>query len=68
MPRSEEHNYLKRCYYLCSGGALVSGFRAHLSGLQFAIPRVTYDIGRQLFTEHQDDIFASFSAYDVKEY
>ncbi|MEL7225404.1 MAG: NAD(P)/FAD-dependent oxidoreductase [Cyanobacteria bacterium J06576_12] len=68
LPRSEEHNYLKRCYYLCSGGALVSGFRAHLSGLQFAIPRVTYDIGRQLFTEHQDDIFASFSAYDVKEY
>ena len=68
LPRSAEHDYLKRCYYLCSGGALVSGFRAHLSGLQFAIPRVAYDIGEQLFIEHKDDIFDSFSAYDVKEY
>ncbi|MEO1621540.1 MAG: NAD(P)/FAD-dependent oxidoreductase [Cyanobacteria bacterium J06632_3] len=67
-PKSPEHNYLKRCYYLCSGGALVSGFRAHLSGLQFAIPRVAYDIGKQLFIEHKEDIWDSFNAYDVKEY
>lgn len=67
-PVSEEHDYLRRCYYLCSGGALVSGFRAHLSGLQFALPRVAYDIGRQLFVEHQEEIWQSFNAYDVQEY
>ena len=68
IPLSSEHDYLKRCYYLCSSGALVSGFSAHLSGLQFALPRVAYDIGKQLFVEHKDDIWASFTAYDVKEY
>ncbi len=67
-PTSSEHDYLRRCYYLSSGGALLSGFRAHLSGLQFALPRVAYDIGRRLFIEHQDDIWDSFNAYDVKEY
>ncbi|MGB3573749.1 MAG: NAD(P)-binding domain-containing protein [Phormidesmis sp.] len=67
-PRAAEHDYLKRCYYLCSGGALVSGFRAHLSGLQFALPRVAYDIGKQLFIEHREDIWSAFNAYDVREY
>ncbi|MEL6263559.1 MAG: NAD(P)/FAD-dependent oxidoreductase [Cyanobacteria bacterium J06626_6] len=67
-PNTSAHSYLKRCYYLCSGGALLSGFRAHLSGLQFAIPRVAYDIGKQLFIEHKEDIWNSFSAYEVKEY
>ena len=67
-PTSPEHDYLRRCYYLCSGGALLSGFRAHLSGLQFALPRVAYDIGRQLFIEHKDEIWDSFNAYDVTEY
>ncbi|MBE9062970.1 hypothetical protein, partial [cf. Phormidesmis sp. LEGE 11477] len=66
-PTSPEHDYLKRCYYL-SGGAFLSGFRAYLSGLQFALPRVAYDIGRQLFVEHQEDIWDSFNAYDIKEY
>ncbi|MEO0352651.1 MAG: NAD(P)/FAD-dependent oxidoreductase [Cyanobacteria bacterium P01_A01_bin.15] len=68
MPKSPEHGYLSRCYYLSSGAALLSGYRANLSGLQFALPRVMYDIGRQLFLEHQDDIWAAFNAYDVKEY
>ncbi|MEM1240309.1 MAG: hypothetical protein AAGI45_10755, partial [Cyanobacteria bacterium P01_H01_bin.26] len=68
MPKSPEHSYLSRCYYLSSGAALLSGYRANLSGLQFALPRVMYDIGRQLFLEHQDDIWAAFNAYDVKEY
>lgn len=68
VPLSSRHDYLKRCYYLCSGGALVSGFRAHLSGLQFALPRVAYDIGKQLFVEHKEEIWDAFNAYDVKEY
>ncbi|MEO0536160.1 MAG: NAD(P)/FAD-dependent oxidoreductase [Cyanobacteria bacterium P01_A01_bin.123] len=67
-PKSPDHGYLSRCYYLSSGAALLSGFRANLSGLQFALPRIAYDIGRQLFIEHQDEIRAAFDAYDVKEY
>lgn len=68
VPNSPEHDYLSRCYYLSSGAALLSGFRANLTGLQFALPRVAYDIGRQLFLEHQDDIRAAFDAYDVREF
>ena len=67
-PKSPEHDYLRRCYYLSSGAAVPSGFRANLTDLQFALPRIIYDIGRQLFIEHQDDIRADFEAYDVKEY
>lgn len=67
-PVSAEHDYLRRCYYLSSGAALLSGFRANLSGLQFALPRVAYDIGRQLFLEHQPDILAAFHAYDRLEF
>jgi cation diffusion facilitator CzcD-associated flavoprotein CzcO len=68
LPNSPEHAYLSRCYYLSSGAAMLSGFRANLSGMQFALPRVAYDIGRQLFLEHQDDIRTAFDQYDVKEY
>lgn len=68
VPTSPHHDYLRRCYYLSSGAALLSGFRANLSGLQFALPRVTYDIGRQLFLEHQPDIWADFNAYDTLEF
>jgi cation diffusion facilitator CzcD-associated flavoprotein CzcO len=67
-PKHPEHDYLRRCYYLSSGAALLSGFRANLSGLQFALPRVLYDIGRQLFLEHQDEIRADFDRYDILEY
>ncbi len=67
-PKSPEHSYLRRCYYLSSGAAIPSGFRANLTDLQFALPRIVYDIGRQLFIEHQDDIRADFETYDVKEY
>ena len=68
LPNSSDHAYVKRCYYLASGAALLSGYRANLSGLQFALPRVAYDIGRQLFLDHKDDIWAAYNAYDVKEY
>lgn len=68
LPKSPDQRYLSRCYYLSSGAALLSGYRSNLSGLQFALPRVTYDIGRQLFLEHKDDIWAAYNAYDVKEY
>ncbi|ESA33782.1 oxidoreductase [Leptolyngbya sp. Heron Island J] len=67
-PVSSDYAYLNRCYYLSSGAALLSGYRANLSGLQFALPRVTYDIGRQLFLDHQDEIWAAYNAYDIKEY
>lgn len=63
-PKSPEHEYLQRCYYLSSGSAVLSGFRANLSGLQYALPRVTYDIGRQLFLEHQPEILDAFNRYD----
>ncbi|MEB3213700.1 MAG: NAD(P)-binding domain-containing protein [Leptolyngbyaceae bacterium] len=67
-PRSLDHHYLKRCYYLSSGSALLSGFRANLSGLQYALPRVTYDIGRQLFLEHQPEIIEAFNGYDILDF
>ncbi|MGB7248597.1 MAG: NAD(P)-binding domain-containing protein [Phormidesmis sp.] len=66
--KSPEHSYLSRCYYLSSGAAIPSGFRANLTDLQFALERVTQDIGRQLFIEHQDDILADFEAYNLAEY
>ncbi|MGD1953041.1 MAG: NAD(P)-binding domain-containing protein [Leptolyngbyaceae cyanobacterium] len=68
LPQQSEHDYLRRCYYLSSGAALLSGYRANLSGLQFALPRVAYDIGRQLFLEHKDEIWAAYNAYDIREY
>ena len=68
LPKSPDHGYLSHCYYLSSGAALLSGFRANLTGLQFALPRVAYDIGRQLFLEHQDEIWQVFSTYDKKEF
>ncbi|MEL6248200.1 MAG: NAD(P)/FAD-dependent oxidoreductase [Cyanobacteria bacterium J06648_16] len=67
-PRSPEYDYLRRCYYLSSGAALLSGFRANLTGLQFALPRVAYDVGRQLFVEHQDEIWSAFNSYDKREF
>ncbi|MEO0517786.1 MAG: NAD(P)/FAD-dependent oxidoreductase [Cyanobacteria bacterium P01_A01_bin.116] len=67
-PRSPEHQYLQRAYYLSCGAAYLSGFRANLTDLQFALPRIIYDIGKQLFIEHQDEIQADFEAYDVREY
>ena len=68
LPKQSDHDYLRRCYYLSSGAALLSGYRANLSGLQFALPRVAYDIGRQLFLEHKEDIWAAYNAYDIREY
>ncbi len=68
LPQSPDHHYLTRCYYLSSGAAILSGFRANLSGLQFALPRVAYDIGRQLFLEHQPDILAEFDGYNILEF
>ena len=68
LPKSPDHDYLKRCYYPACGAAVLSGFRANLTDLEFALPRITYDIGRQLFLEHQDDIRADFEAYDNYEY
>ena len=68
IPRDSEHDYIRRIYYLASGAAWMSGFRGNLSGLQFASPRVCYDIGRQLFLEYQEDIQADFAAYDLLEY
>ncbi len=67
-PKSPDHSYLKRCYYPACGAALLSGFRANLTDLEFALPRIAYDIGRQLFIEHQDEIQADFEAYDNDEY
>ena len=49
LPRGSRYDYLGRCYYLSSGVTILSGFRPNLLGLQFALPRVAYDIGRQLF-------------------
>lgn len=68
IPKSADHDYLSRCYYLSCGAALLSGFRANLTDLQFALPRITYDIGRRLFIEHKDEIKADFEAYDKWEY
>ncbi|PZO55521.1 MAG: hypothetical protein DCF15_10350 [Phormidesmis priestleyi] len=68
LPKSSAHAYLQRCYYLSCGASLLSGFRANLTDLSFAIPRVIYDIGKQLFIEHQADIQADFEAYDRFEY
>jgi cation diffusion facilitator CzcD-associated flavoprotein CzcO len=68
LPRDQSYDYLRRCYYLSSGAAILSGFRANLSGLQFALPRVAYDIGCQLFLEHQPEILAEFAAYDMLEF
>ena len=68
LPKTPDHDYLKRCYYPACGAAVLSGFRANLTDLEFALPRITYDIGRQLFLEHQDDIRADFEAYDNYEY
>ncbi|KPQ33869.1 MAG: putative flavoprotein involved in K+ transport [Phormidesmis priestleyi Ana] len=68
IPLTTEHSHLQRCYYLCCGSAFLSGFRANLTDLQFAVPRIIYDIGRQLFIEHQDEIKADFEAYDKWEY
>ncbi|MEL6815330.1 MAG: NAD(P)/FAD-dependent oxidoreductase [Cyanobacteria bacterium J06598_3] len=68
MPKSAEHSYLSRCYYPSCGGAFISGFRANLTDLAFALPRIIYDIGRQLFIEQQADIKADFEAYDAVEY
>ncbi len=67
-PLDTEHDYLRKCYYLSSGAALLSGFRANLSGLQFALPRIAYDIGKQLFLEHQEEIKQSFMQYDRVEF
>lgn len=68
VPKSPDHSYLKRCYYPACGAALLSGFRANLTDLEFALPRIAYDIGRQLFIEHQNEIQADFEAYDSYEY
>lgn len=68
IPQTPEHSYLQRCYYPSCGAAMLSGYRANLTDLQFALPRIIYDIGRQLFIEHQDDIRADFDAYDKFEY
>jgi FAD-dependent urate hydroxylase len=68
LPRKAEHEYVRRIYYLASGAAWMSGFRGNLSGLQFAAPRVCYDIGRQLFLEHQTEIRHDFDSYNVLEY
>lgn len=67
-PNSPDHEYVKRCYYLSSGSAVLSGFRANLSGLQYALPRVAYDIGRQLFLEHQPDILDAFNHYNELDF
>jgi FAD-dependent urate hydroxylase len=68
MPLTAEHDYLKRCYYPACGAAILSGFRANLTDLEFALPRILDDIGRQLFMEHQAEIWEDFEAYDNKEY
>ncbi|MEL6553794.1 MAG: NAD(P)/FAD-dependent oxidoreductase [Cyanobacteria bacterium J06621_11] len=68
IPTSSDHGYLSRCYYLSCGAAYLSGFRANLTDLQFALPRIIYDIGKQLFIEHQDEIRSDFDAYDNREY
>ncbi|NJM97169.1 MAG: hypothetical protein HC800_08295 [Phormidesmis sp. RL_2_1] len=68
IPNAPEHQYLGRCYYLSCGASLLSGFRANLTDLAFAVPRVICDIGRQLFIEHQAEIVADFEAYDHEEY
>lgn len=68
LPKQPEHGYLRRLYYLSSGIGWLSGFRAYLSGLQFAAPRVCYDISRQLFLQHQPEIIAAFDRYAVAEY
>jgi cation diffusion facilitator CzcD-associated flavoprotein CzcO len=68
LPKSESHAYLRRMYYLSCGVGWLSGFRAYLSGLQFAAPRVCYDISRQLFLQHQPEIRAAFDRYAVVEY
>ncbi|MFK8186448.1 MAG: NAD(P)-binding domain-containing protein [Phormidesmis sp.] len=67
-PTNNAHSYLQRCYYPACGAAMLSGFRANLTDLQFVLPRIAYDIGRQLFMEHQDDIHTDFEAYDQWEY
>ncbi|MEM6451009.1 MAG: NAD(P)-binding domain-containing protein [Cyanobacteria bacterium P01_D01_bin.105] len=68
IPKSAEHHYLRRCYYPACGSAMLSAYRANLTDLQFMLPRIAYDIGRQLFIEHQNDIRADFEAYDQFEY
>ena len=65
---SPEYSYLSRCYYLSCGAAYLSGFRANLTDLQFALPRIVDHIGHQLFIEHKEDIRSDFEAYDVREY
>jgi FAD-dependent urate hydroxylase len=68
LPRDAGHDYLQRVYYLSSGIGWLSGFRAYLSGLQFAAPRVCYAIGRHLFLEHQTEIREAFDRYATPEY
>lgn len=66
-PKHESDAYVRRVYFLGSGGhgaSRLSGYRCHLSGMQFIAPAICHDISKQLFLQHQYAVKAAFDQYD----
>ncbi|HJU12618.1 MAG TPA: NAD(P)/FAD-dependent oxidoreductase [Candidatus Binataceae bacterium] len=67
QPKEEQHSYVSRIFFLGSGGhgaSRLSGYRCHLSGMQFTAPAICYEISKQVFLDHQEEIKTAFDAYD----
>jgi thioredoxin reductase len=67
QPKDEKDRYVSRIYFLGSGGhgaSRLSGYRCHLSGMQFTAPAICHDISKEMFLDHQEEIKKAFDAYD----
>lgn len=67
QPKDEKDAYVSRIFFLGSGGhgaSRLSGYRCHLSGMQFTAPAICHEISRQMFLDHQKKIKTAFDAYD----
>lgn len=61
--------YLSTVYNFTFGGLLSLGFGgASISGMKYAVPRLTAGITGSLFVEDRERHFASLCAYDQKEF
>jgi FAD-dependent urate hydroxylase len=65
-PKDEKDWHVRRIHFLGSGGhgaSRLSGYRCHLSGMQFIAPAICHEISRHLFLDHCHDVKAAFDEY-----
>jgi cation diffusion facilitator CzcD-associated flavoprotein CzcO len=67
QPKDEKDSYVSRIHFLGSGGhgaSRLSGYRCHLSGMQFIAPAICHEISKQIFLDHREEVKAAFDSYD----